>query len=186
MIQKLKDIIATFDNNRNLEIVNQAFANEMIFAQDLSMSVFWNLKFSNINFSKVNFSGSYFTDCKFENCTFEKTILRECEFTDSTFKNCNVVNSSLTKVEFDEHIFKNCQFKKVDFGWSQFTDCQFLETKLDDINFEATIISGLKTKDTTFLNLYFSERFPMNFWKSNQSSEITDSFSFDKLLRDNT
>jgi len=185
MTQTFNDILATLENSKSLEVGNQAFTNGMVFDQDLSMSVLWDLNFSNFNFSKVNFSGSYFTDCKFENCTFEKTILRKCEFTDSTFKNCNVINSSLTKAEFDEHIFKNCQFKKVNFGWSQFTDCQFLETKLDDINFEATIISGLKTKDTTFLNLHFSERFPMNFWKSNQSSEITDSLSFDKLLRDN-
>lgn len=62
MAHTLKDIIATFDSNRNLEIVNQAFANEIIFAQDLSMSVFWDLKFSKINFEKVNFSVSYFTD----------------------------------------------------------------------------------------------------------------------------
>ena len=185
MTQTFNDILATLENSKSLEVGNQAFTNGTVFDQDLSMSVFWDLNFSNFNFSKVNFSGSYFTDCKFENCTFEKTILRKCEFTDSTFKNCNVINSSLTKAEFDEHIFKNCQFNKVNFGWSQFTDCQFLETKLDDINFEATIISGLKTKDTTFLNLHFSERFPMNFWKSNQSSEITDSLSFDKLLRDN-
>lgn len=186
MTQTFNDILATLENSKSLEVGNQAFTNEIIFDQDLSMSVFWDLNFSNFNFSKVNFSGSYFTDCKFENCTFDKTILRKCEFTDSTFKNCNIINSSLTKAEFDEHIFKNCQFNKVDFGWSQFTDCEFLQTKLDDINFEATIISGLKTKDTTFLNLHFSERFPMNFWKSNQRIEITNSLSFEKFLKDIT
>ena len=40
-----KNIIATFDSSKNLEIANQAFANEIIFDQDLSVSVFWNLKF---------------------------------------------------------------------------------------------------------------------------------------------
>ena len=31
MTHTLKDIIATFDSNRNLEIVNQAFTNEAFF-----------------------------------------------------------------------------------------------------------------------------------------------------------
>ena len=47
MIYALKDIIATFDSNRNLELVNQAFANEIIFAQDLSTqheSWTWEIK----------------------------------------------------------------------------------------------------------------------------------------------
>jgi uncharacterized protein YjbI with pentapeptide repeats len=90
-------------------------------------------------------------------------ILRKCEFTDSIFKNCNLINSSLVKAEFDKTIFKSCQFKQVDFGWSWFADCEFLEIKLDNINFEATIISDLKTKNTMVLNLHFNERFPMNF-----------------------
>ena len=185
MTQTFNDILATLENSKSLEVGNQAFTNGMVFDHDLSMSVFWDLNFSNFNFSKVNFSGSYFTDCKFENCTFEKTILRKCEFTDSTFKNCNVINSSLTKADFQETIFKNCEFKQVDFGWSYFANCQFLEIRLDDINFEGTIMSDLKAKNTTSSNLHFNEKFPMKFWKSNQSSEITDSLSFDKLLRDN-
>ena len=40
MKKKLKDIITTFGSNKNLEIGSQAFANEISFAQDLSMSVF--------------------------------------------------------------------------------------------------------------------------------------------------
>lgn len=86
-----------------MKIVNQAFTNETIFAQDLSMSVFWDLKFS-----KVNFSGSYFTDCKFENCTV---------------KNCNLINSSFSKVEFDNNLFIDCQFYKVGLVWSYWLDC---------------------------------------------------------------
>ena len=38
MTHTLKDIIKTSDNNRNLEIVNQAFTNEIIFATIVSES----------------------------------------------------------------------------------------------------------------------------------------------------
>ena len=62
-------------------------------------------------------------------------------------------------------------------------DCEFLETKLDDINFEATIKNDLKTKNTTFLNLHFNQKFPMNFWKSNHRIDITNSLSFEKFLK---
>ena len=111
MTATLKDIIATFNNNsRNLEIVNQAFANKILFAQNLSMSVFWDLKFL-----KINFSGSYFTDCKFENCTFEKTEMRKYEFKDCMFKSCNLINSNFSIVKFDNNLFIDSQFYRVDF-----------------------------------------------------------------------
>ena len=42
-------------------------------------------------------------------------------------------------MDFDETVFRNCQFKRVNFGWSWFADCEFLEIILYDINFEGTI-----------------------------------------------
>ncbi len=47
---------------------------------------------------------------------------------------------------------------------------------LDGINFERTIMSGLKIKSTISLNLHFNEKFPMNFWKYDQPITIKDSF----------
>lgn len=186
MTHTLKDIIATFDSNRNLEIVNQTFANEIIFAQDLSMSVFWDLKFSKINFEKVNFSGSYFTDCKFENCTFEKTVMRKSEFTDCTFKSCNLINSSFSKVEFDNNLFIDCQFYKVDLGWSCWLDCIFRKTKFEQVDFEGATLSNLKIKDLIVLNLNFTETFPTKFYKSNSNEfiEVKSQSNFEKILKD--
>lgn len=91
----------------------------------------------------------------------------------------------MAKEEFDNNRFKNCQFKQVDFGWSWVVNYEFLKTKLDNINFEATIRSDLKTTDTTGLNLHFSERFPMNFWRLKECIKRKDSLSFEKFLRDN-
>jgi len=90
-----------------------------------------------------------------------------------------------TKAEFGEHIFTNYQFKKVDLGWSFFMDCEFLETKFDDINFEGATIANLKTKNTTFFNLQFHETFPMKFYKSNsiECLEINDYSNFEKLYK---
>lgn len=65
-------------------------------------------------------------------------------------------------------------------------DCEFLETKLDDINFEATIINDLKIKNTTVLNLHFNKKFPMNLWKFNHRIDITNSLSFENFLKDMT
>lgn len=85
-------------------------------------------------------------------------------------------------------IFKNCKFEDVIFYKSEFCDCvfancQFLEIKLDDINFEGTIISDLKAKNTASSNLHFNEKFPMKFWKGNQPINIKDFSSFEKLFR---
>ena len=186
MTHTLKDIIATFDSNRNLEIVSQTFANEIIFAQDLSMSVFWDLKFSKINFSKINFSGSYFTDCKFENCTFEKTVMRKSEFTDCIFKSCNLINSSFSKVEFDNNIFIDCQFYRVNLGWSYWLDCIFRKTKFEQVDFEGATLSNLKIKDLIVLNLNFTQTFPTKFYKSNSNEfiEVKSQSNFEKILKD--
>lgn len=107
-------------------------------------------------------------------------------FRNCLFENCEILNCEISKTEFTEHIFKNCQFSKVDLGWSHFIDCKFLETKLYDINFEGTIISDLKTKNATGLDLHFNKKFPMDFWKSNYRIEVTDSLSFEKILKDMT
>lgn len=181
-MQTFNGIIATLENSQSLEVGNQAFKNEIILDQDLSMSVFWDLHFSNVNFRQVNFSGSSFMACDFTNCTFDKTILRKCEFTDSTFRNCNIINSSLAKAEFDNNLFINCQFHIVNLGWSYIENCEFIKTKLSDITFTGTVIDTFKTKDTTFLNLKFDESFPIKFWKSGKLTEVTDSCSLKKLI----
>ena len=186
MIKTLKNIIATVNSNKNLEIVNQAFANETLFDQDLSMSVFWDLTFSKIHFKKINFSGSYFTDCKFENCTFEKTVMRKSEFTDCTFKRCNLIGSSFSKVEFDDNLFIDCQFDRVDLGWSCWLDCIVRKTKLEQVDFEGATFSNLKIKDLIVLNLNFNQTFPPKFYKSNSNEfiEIKSQPNFEKILKD--
>ena len=187
MTNTLKDIIAaTFDSNKNLEITSQAFENETIFTQDLSMSVFWDRKFSKINFENVNFSGSYFTDCKFENCIFEKTVMRKSEFTNCTFKSCNLINSSFSKVEFDNNLFIDCQFYKVNLGWSCWLNCILRKTKFERVDFEGSTFSDLKIKDLIVLNLNFTETFPTKFYKSNSKEfvEVKSQSDFEKILKD--
>ena len=183
MQNKLKNLIERFQNDGNLVIRNQNFLNEIIFESIFSVAVFDQVSISNCKFEEAQFLGSHFRHCIFKNCRFQNSLLRKCEFSGCTFQNCEIIECEATKVEFDKTIFKNCQIKQVDFGWSWFADCQFLETKLDDINFEATIISDLKTKNTTGLNLHFNERFPMNFWRFKECTKIKDSLSFSKFLR---
>ena len=135
---------------------------------------FVGLNLSNCEFQSVDLINNSFLDCTFENCRFEDTTFYKSEFCDCTFQNCEIIGYEARKVDFDKIIFKNCQFKQINFGWSRFAGCEFLETRLDDINFEATIIRDLKTKNTTGLNLHFNEK----------CIEITDSLSFEKFLRD--
>jgi uncharacterized protein YjbI with pentapeptide repeats len=163
MKENFQSIISAFQNDSGLEIRNRTFSNEIIFDDRISRAIL----------DRVNLS----------NCKFESVDLINNSFLDCTFENCEILGSEVTKVDFDETIFRNCQFQRANFGWSQFADCELLEIILDDINFEGTIISDLKTKNTTSLNLYFNERFPMNFWKSNRQIEITNSLSFEKFLK---
>lgn len=186
MQNRLKNLIERFQNDGNLVIRNQNFLNEIIFESIFSVAVFDQVSISNCKFEEAQFLGSHFCHCIFKNCRFQNSLLRKCEFWGCTFQNCEILDCEISKTEFDEPIFKNCQFHKVGFGWSHFMDCEFLETKLDDINFKATIINDLKTKNTTFLNLHFNKKFPMNFWKSNHRIDITNSLSFEKFLKDMT
>nr|YP_010283223.1 hypothetical protein MKU01_pgp151 [Psammodictyon constrictum]ULD16342.1 hypothetical protein [Psammodictyon constrictum] len=186
MQDKLKNLIERFQNDGDLVIRNQNFLNEIIFESIFSVAVFDQVSISNCKFEEAQFLGSHFSHCIFKNCRFQNSLLRKCEFWGCTFQNCEILDCEISKTEFDEHIFKNCQFHKVGFGWSHFMDCEFLETKLDDINFEATIINDLKTKNTTFLNLHFNKKFPVSFWKSNHRIDITNSLSFENFLKDMT
>ena len=63
------------------------------------------------------------------------------------------------KSKFCDCIFENCEFKYVDFSWSYFASCKFLKIRLDEINFEGTTMSEIKSKNTTSLNLHFNEIF---------------------------
>lgn len=111
----------------------------------------------------------------FEDVTFYKP-----EFCDCIFKNCEILESEVIKVDFDKTIFRNCQFKQVNFVWSRFADYEFLVIILNNIDFEKTIIRNLKIKNKTSLNLYLNQKFPINFWKSNQPQhiEITNLINF--------
>lgn len=127
---------------------------------------------------------NFFLNCTFKRCKFEDIIFYKSEFCECVFENCRIIPSEAIKTDFQETIFKNGEFKHIDFGWSYFASCQFLEIRLDEINFEGIIMSNLKAKSTTSLNLHFHEKFPMKFWKCNRPINIKDSSSFDKLLRD--
>jgi uncharacterized protein YjbI with pentapeptide repeats len=184
MQKTLKNILIAHQTDSSLKIRSQKFFNEIIFEEALSGAILDRVNLSNYQFETVDLVTNSFFHCTFENCRFEDIAFYKSEFWGCTLQNCEIIECEATKVEFDKTIFKNCQFKQVDFGWSWFADCEFIETKLDDINFEATIISDLKTKNTTGLNLHFNERFPMNFWRLKECTKISDSLSFAKFLRD--
>lgn len=183
MKENFQSIISAFQNDSGLEIRNRTFSNEIIFDDRISRAILDRVNLSNCKFESVDLINNSFLDCTFESCKFEDVSFHKSEFFGCIFENCEIIGSEVTKVDFDETIFRNCQFQRVNFGWSQFADCEFLEIRLDDINFEGTIISDLKTKNTTSLNLHFNERFPMNFWESNRRIEITNSLSFGKFLK---
>ena len=184
MKETLQNILIADENNYGLKIRNQNCSNEIIFEKEIFIGIIDRVNFSNCQFKKVDLLSNSFLNSTFKRCKFEDVIFYKSEFCDCIFENCQIIHSEAIKTDFQETIFKNCEFKHVDFGWSYFASCKFLEIRLDEINFEGTIMSDLKSKNTTSLNLHFNEKFPMEFWKCNQLIKIKDSSSFDKLLRD--
>ena len=183
MKKTLKNIIQKDDNNYGLKIRNQNFSNEIIFEKEIFTGIIDRVNFSNCQFNKVDLLSNSFLNSTFKRCKFEDVIFYKSEFCDCIFENFQIIHSEGIKTDFQETIFKNSKFKHVDFGWSYFANCKFLEIRLDEINFEGTIMSDLKSKNITSLNLHFNEKFLMKFWKCNQLIKIKDSSSFDKLLR---
>ena len=185
MKETLQNILISDENNYGFKIRNQNFSNEIIFEKEIFTGTIDRVNFSDCQFKKLDLLNTAFLDSTFKRCKFEDIIFYKSEFCDCIFENCQIIHSDAIKTDFQETIFKNCEFKDIDFGWSYFATCKFLEIKLDEVNFEGTIMSDLKFKNTTSLNLHFNEKFPMKFWKLNQRISIKDSSSFDKLLRDN-
>ena len=56
------------------------------------------------------------------------------------------------------------------------------ETDISDIDFTGAIIDNLTLEETTFSNLKVSENFPVKFSKSGKLTEVTDSWSLEKLI----
>ena len=184
MKKTFKNIIQKDDNNYGLEIWNQNFSNEIIFGIKIFTGIIDEVTFLDCQFTEVHLLSSSFRNCAFIRCKFEGVLFYKSEFCDSVFENCQIIHSEVAKTDFQETIFKNCEFKHVDFGWSYFADCQFLEVMFAEIDFPGTIMSDLKAKSIISLNLHFSEKFPMNYWKGDQVIVIKDSFSFEEFLRD--
>lgn len=152
MKENLENIISAFQNDSGLEIRTRTFSNEIIFNDRISRAILDRVNLSNCKFESVDLINNSFLDCTFEGCKFEDVTFHKSEFCDCIFKNCEILGSEAIKVDFDETVFRNCQFKRVNFGWSRFADCEFLEIILDDINFEGTIIRDLKTKNVKVPN----------------------------------
>ena len=147
MQNKLTSFIEKCQNLKPLEIKTQKFFNEMIFDNTFSAAIFDEVAIYNFKFEETDFLGGHFRSCLFKNCNFQDILWRKCEFWECTFQNCNIRDCEISKVEFTDHTFDSCQFNNVDLDWSHLQNCKFLDTKLDGLNFNATIVSGLKIKN---------------------------------------
>nr|YP_010283268.1 hypothetical protein MKU01_pgp106 [Psammodictyon constrictum]YP_010283348.1 hypothetical protein MKU01_pgp026 [Psammodictyon constrictum]ULD16387.1 hypothetical protein [Psammodictyon constrictum]ULD16467.1 hypothetical protein [Psammodictyon constrictum] len=121
MKETLQNLILDNDSNDGFTIRKQKFSNEISFKKRIFRGII----------DRVNLS----------NCLFKTMHLLRTSFCDCVFENCEIIHSEAIKTDFEETIFKNCEFKQVDFGWSYFTNSQLLELRLDDINFEGTLMS---------------------------------------------
>jgi uncharacterized protein YjbI with pentapeptide repeats len=144
MQNRLTNFIEKCQNVKPLEIRNQEFFNELIFDYRLSAAIFDEVTMSNFKFEETDFLSSHFRKCFFKNCDFQNIVWRKCEFLECTFHNCYIRDSEISKVELTDHTFNSCQFDSVDLDWSHIQNCEFLKTKLNGLNFNATIVSDLK------------------------------------------
>ena len=75
------------------------------------------------------------------------------------------MGSDLTRAEFDDSIFTTCQFKKVELSWGWLGNSEFSETKFEEVLLPGAILCDLKMKTTTFVDLQFSEKYPIRVHK---------------------
>ncbi len=177
-----QSIITEFNNDSARKISGQTFSDESIVTKKLYCTSITNTEFTNCKFENVDFTGSYLKTCTFNNCNFRQTVFHKCEFWDCSFQNCQINQCQFTKADFYTNIFDHSSLQKIDSSWSYFGTCSFYVTDISDIDFTGAIIDNLTLEETTFSILKVSENFPVKFSKSGKLTEVTDSWSLEKLI----
>lgn len=150
---------------------NCAFENET-YEEDLSGREFYECTFKNIILTnkalQASFTDVIFDHCDFSNVDFEESSFRRVEFihcrlTGAQFINatlkdvlikesqCNYTNwngSKMTQLELQDTIFTEGSFslleqKDVVVEHCDFTNCEFINTKLNGFDFSTSEISGI-------------------------------------------
>lgn len=158
--------ITNLKKSRDLKIIKQNFANQIISDQYLQCFELGCIKFLNCEFQNVDFTGSSFVDCHFENCIFKNITFRKCQYWNCTLKNIKISNSDLTRTEFDLSFFENSQFFKSNLSAADFSKCQFKETTFYHSNLDLILV------------------FDVQFWKLKEWIDIRNSSHFEIIVKE--
>ena len=165
------DAQANDDSIENLIIKNSKINNIEIYNLDFSKVEFEEIEFSEIKSDRMSFTDCEFKNCNLSNTVFDNTSFVRCKFknckltgdmfTSSRFYNVefnevsgnfsNFTMSILENVKYKKSVFRNsyfqeCKVKKLEFlekPFSMLVEYKILKTKLDNIDFSSSIISGI-------------------------------------------
>jgi uncharacterized protein YjbI with pentapeptide repeats len=133
----------------------------------------WELKtkvsqctFEDFDFSNTNFNSTIFENVVFKNCLFFKSNLSGSKlFYQSNFEDCKFINVNLSNTTFGSNrgvykgcLFEKCNFKGKEFDFTEFINCDFVNTKMKNINFNGSKFDNCrfigKIEDITFNGIY--------------------------------
>lgn len=186
MNQTLNEILET---NSLLRINNKKFSNEVIFEQVFKDGDLNGIDVFNCNFDKTDFNYCDFYSCNFKNCNFNGglglSLWRKCNFYDCNFENCKLSNYDWSRVDFNSTLFINCNFQNLNLKSSNLYKCKLIKANWNKIYFEDTDFSDLEIQETTFIDLDFSQIFPMLICnkKLEKYIKVSDSQTFNKAIK---
>lgn len=121
-----------------------------------------DVKFENVTFPR--FSYINFNDCNFENCNFK---LEDCHDLNkivfhNEFNYCKISNCDFSGIKFNDIIFDNTEIKNSNFANTEFycggvfetnfTDCNFSDSKTEFMGWFITSLNKCNAKNVSFTN----------------------------------
>ena len=151
MDQEVFDLIIKKNNNISfdncfIKNINFSLYKDLYF--DAIDCVFVNCDLSNLDLSSKSFHRTIIDNCKLVGIDLSNSSLIDIKMINSTSRYANYNKANIKNVIFEDNDFFESSFSNIKFGpisldKNNFTRCEFINTKLEKIDFSSSNISGI-------------------------------------------
>ncbi|NCB32752.1 MAG: pentapeptide repeat-containing protein [Erysipelotrichia bacterium] len=118
---------------------------------------FSNRDFEESVFRRVQFSHCRLTGIDLTRCTFEDVEFDECEARYSAFGGSHFNRVLLNECVLVQAGFSSCRFEKMELHEDDFTEAEFVETKLKDMDFSDCMFQGIMVSPEDLKGIILNE-----------------------------
>ena len=139
------------------EIEDSAFSDCIFSYASLSSSIIRRSGFSNTDFTNVSMDSSHQVEVLYDSCLLTGTSFLKSTLKKVEFRNCKGIYTVFSGVKAEELVFDSCTFTDSDFSNITGRRIVFRNCILKSCNFVGTKLKDLNLTDTAFDGIYISD-----------------------------